>query len=99
MKEKKQNEEILSRRVFFKHAAKKALPIIGTIALVNSPIIAYASDHTTTCNGNCYGVCIDTCNRDCTATCKSTCKGKCYGGCRDTCSTRCDGGCKGTTKY
>lgn len=97
MKEKK-NEEVQSRREFFKQAAKKALPVIGAMILVSSPVISQASEKSNSCNGNCYGVCIDTCNRDCTATCKSTCKGGCKGSCRDTCSTRCDSGCKGGSK-
>jgi len=33
------NEEIQSRREFFKNAAKKALPILGAVALINMPIL------------------------------------------------------------
>ncbi|MBP5535462.1 MAG: hypothetical protein J6X62_01580 [Bacteroidales bacterium] len=39
MEEKKQNEEFKSRREFFKEAAKKALPIIGAIALASSTLL------------------------------------------------------------
>ena len=44
MEEKKQKEELQSRREFFKQAAKKALPVIGAIALASTPIIANAAE-------------------------------------------------------
>lgn len=40
---KQKNEELKSRREFFKEAAKKALPVLGAIALAGSPIIAQAA--------------------------------------------------------
>ena len=38
METKNKNEEIQSRREFFKKAAKVALPVVGAIALANLPI-------------------------------------------------------------
>ena len=38
MKTKNENEELQSRREFFKSAAKKALPVIGAIALALSTL-------------------------------------------------------------
>lgn len=35
-------EEIQSRREFFKEAAKKALPVIGAVTLIGNPLIAKA---------------------------------------------------------
>ena len=44
MDKKKRNEEIQSRREFFKNAAKGTLPILGAIILSNIPIAAKASE-------------------------------------------------------
>ena len=44
MKEKKKNEELQNRREFFKNKKKKALPIIGAIALSNTPVLAHAME-------------------------------------------------------
>ncbi len=88
MKEENKNEEIQSRREFFKSAAKKALPILGAITLTNIPIIANnAQSHSsgcTYCQGTCYGCagsCKGTCSDVCTGCaglCQGTCKGMCY---------------------
>ena len=85
MDKKERNEEIQSRREFFKNAAKGALPILGAILLANAPVIARAADAeapmgcTGTCTGACYGSC-----KGCSTTCSHGCKG---------CSTTCTGGC------
>lgn len=87
MKENK-NEELQSRRSFFKNAAKAALPIIGAIALANMPAIAKASNSSSTscsycgggckgCAGTCVGTCRDACT-GCSGLCQGTCKGMCY---------------------
>ena len=87
MKETK-NEELQSRRQFFKKAAKGALPILGAIVLANIPMISNAagsdSAGCTTCRGGCYGcagTCIGKCSDACTSCsglCQGTCKGMCY---------------------
>ncbi len=90
MDKKERNEEIQSRREFFKNAAKGALPILGAVLLANAPVIARAADSeapmgcTGTCTGACYGSCKG-CSTTCTGTCSHGCKG---------CSTTCTGGCK-----
>ena len=38
MKKKIKNEELYSRREFFKKAVKTALPIIATVVLVSNPV-------------------------------------------------------------
>lgn len=89
-KKMKKNEELQSRREFFKKAAKGALPILGAILLANAPMITNAADVkapmgcTGTCTGACYGSCKG-CSTTCTGTCSHGCKG---------CSTTCTGGCK-----
>ena len=91
MDKKKRNEEIQSRREFFKNAGKKALPILGAIALVNMPQLLYASESTECkyCNGSCSSGCRHTCEGDCNGKCRYSCYGSCSGGCKDSCSHGC----------
>ena len=42
MEKKNRNEELQSRREFFKKAVKTAMPILGAVVLVNTPVIAKA---------------------------------------------------------
>ena len=57
------------RREFFKEAAKKALPILGVVGLMNNPVIANTIvSNTTSCS-------------DCGSGCKYTCYGGCNSGC------------------
>ena len=95
MKEKKQNEEIQSRREFFKEAAKKTLPVIGAIALASTPIFAQAAEcDPTDCNGNCsYG-----CGRQCSTSCSNSCAGSCSGACKGYCQGGCKGSCYGSCR-
>ena len=41
---KNKNEELQSRREFFKKAAKGALPILGAIILASNPVLAKAGE-------------------------------------------------------
>lgn len=87
------NEELQSRRQFFKRAAKTALPILGAIVLANMPIIAKATETETGCSG---------CGSSCSGSCKYTCSGSCKNGCEGckyTCSGSCKNSCSGTCKY
>ena len=43
MKKKIKNEELYSRREFFKKAVKTALPIIATVVLVSNPVASKAA--------------------------------------------------------
>lgn len=74
MDKKERNEEIQSRREFFKNAAKGALPILGAVLLANAPVIARAADSEAPmgCTGSCYSGCKNGCT-----SCKYTCKGGC----------------------
>lgn len=86
---KERNEEIQSRREFFKKAAKGALPILGAVLLASSPIISKATESepmgchscSGTCKGGCYGTCYGTCKGGCIGSCKGTCDGTCKGTC------------------
>lgn len=44
MVKKEKNEELQSRREFFKKAAKGALPILGAVVLASAPGLANAAD-------------------------------------------------------
>lgn len=79
METKNKNEEIQSRREFFKKAAKVALPVVGAIALANLPIAnAEAQYGCLGCGQSCRG----TCSGPCTAACARSCSGSCSGSCR-----------------
>lgn len=101
---KQQNEELQSRREFFKKAAKGALPILGAIVLANAPVIAKAAEDTPMgcnsgcalgCYTGCYG-CLHSCNRVCLDSCNYNCRGGCKGTCVGTCEGDCQGTCRGT---
>lgn len=86
-KNKRGNEELQSRREFFKEAAKKALPVIGAIALATSPSMAQfvqlsPSDCKTGCTGGCKTGCEEGCSHNCNTTCKDTCKEHCHTTCK-----------------
>lgn len=83
MEQKERNEEVQSRREFFKNAAKATLPILGAVLLTSNPIVAKATE--TTVSG-------------CGMSCKFSCVGNCSGGCRTSCSGTCDTTCRGGCK-
>lgn len=80
MKQKKSNEELQSRREFFKKAAKAALPVVGAVVLASMPSDIFATN-TTECNG-CSGTCTGSCVGSCTGSCIGGCSGSCSGSCR-----------------
>lgn len=92
----KENGSFLSRREFFKEAAKSTLPIIGLIALSNIPAISRANpsmDCEHGCSSGCYGGCKDNCIGSCKGDCQLNCTGGCSGNCRTGCLQMCKGGC------
>lgn len=99
MKKNEKNEELQSRREFFKKAAKGALPILGAIALAGAPGVVKAAEEAMDCNyscsnscrGNCYGGCSGSCGGACSYSCQNTCKGSCQG--------RCSGGCSSMNSF
>ena len=92
-----ENKDLQGRREFFKQAAKKALPILGAVALMSNPVIAKAVEKepmgcNTACSygcTGCYGDCYGSCNDKCQGTCKGDCLGSCKGTCSDVCRTNC----------
>ena len=84
--ENNKNNETQNRREFFKEAARKALPIIGAVALMSNPVLTRAAQlEPTYCEKGCY------------ATCADNCTGSCRGDCRQSCRTSCSEGCQGSS--
>lgn len=84
MKKNVKNEELQSRREFFKRAAKGALPILGAIVLAGAPDILNAAEKAPM--GCMY--CQNSCS-SCATLCSSSCKNSCNGFCRDNCTKNC----------
>lgn len=96
MKEKKENEELQSRRSFFKKAAKSVLPILGAIAFANIPLVSKAAQPAMDCSYGCYSVCSDDCYSQCSGSCKRSCTGSCDKKCANNCFKSCAGSCVGS---
>ena len=99
MNEKNKQEEIQSRREFFKKAAKSSLPVLGAIVLSSLPLVqtkASGCDYCmNSCDNSCYLGCDNRCDGSCRYDCLGTCQGRCSGGCQGNCSYDCQGNCKG----
>ena len=98
MKKNVKNEELQSRREFFKKAAKGMLPMIGAIALASSPVLSQAAKEISSpcdCSGACSGTCRGSCKGTCDGACMGGCKGTCTGTCSGSCTGTCRGGCSG----
>ena len=100
MEEKKEKvEEIQSRREFFKSAAKKALPILGAVALTSMPVFSVAKESKAEmgCEGmgssSCFLGCDQSCKGGCAGSCNILCQGSCQTGCLQSCYGTCSGGC------
>lgn len=79
MKKSKKNEELQSRREFFKRAAKGALPIL-TLAMFGTVFSASSCEkekESSGCGKSCSGGCDD----GCTNNCDSLCGGDCWAYC------------------
>lgn len=96
MEKKNKNEELQTRREFFKKAASAVLPILGIALLASNPVVAKAAEA-----DRCYAglACTGGCSGGCKGTCGGSCTG-CSGACKGTCKYGCDGTCRGTsTRY
>ena len=102
MSNKKQNEELQSRREFFKKAAKAALPVVGAVVLSSVPFVK-AEAVTGGCENNCYSGCYTGCHQGCKSGCTLNCEGYTWtsprgcNGCTNACYG-CQGECRGTCK-
>lgn len=92
----KNNEELQSRREFFKKAAKGALPILAAVALSGAPSLIKAAElDPMNCSGSCSFGCGAVCSTSCSGGCKGGCGGACSYSCQNTCSGACNGSCRG----
>jgi modification target Cys-rich repeat protein len=77
---KKKKGEILSRREFFKNAAKGTIPIIGMLLMssVGSNLLSSCTkgDEDDSCS-ECSGKCESGCLHACSSGCKNICGGSC----------------------
>ena len=100
------NNELQSRRDFFKCSAKKVLPVVGVIAVSQLPILSHAHEANAEmgcyngCSGSCYGDCRGSCSTNCDRSCTGSCKGGCQQSCDGHCIGNCYGSCRGDSdKY
>lgn len=85
MKKSEKNEELQSRREFFKNAAKGALPILALTTFGPSILSSCSKDDD---NGGCG----KNCSGGCEKSCSGGCAGGCTNGCDDICMTSCANG-------
>ena len=76
-------EDLQSRRGFFKSAVKAALPILGAVVLSQVPFTN--ANAATDCDGSCYVKCNGSCVGQCARNCRGECVGSCLGVCRACC--------------
>lgn len=80
MQKNKKNEELQSRREFFKNAAKGALPILALTVLGPSILSSCEKDDDDDDNGDsCKGSCKGSCKTSCSGSCSGACISDCYG--------------------
>ena len=80
MQKNKKNEELQSRREFFKNAAKGALPILALTVLGPSILSSCEKDDDDDDNGDsCKGSCKGSCKISCSGSCSGACISDCYG--------------------
>lgn len=82
MSNSKKNEELQSRREFFKQAAKAALPVVGAAIMASVPFVK--SEAATGCT---YGGCTYGCEGSCSGGCQG-CSDSCYGSCKGSCNAQ-----------
>lgn len=105
------NEELQSRREFFKKATKNVLPFIGAITLGPSVMASLTScggddDGCDGCELSCSGYCTETCEGSCKesattsscSNCASSCSTSCTKACGNNCSNTCEGNATGKTE-
>lgn len=101
MKNEKSNNNLQSRREFFRNAAKAALPILGAIVLTQTPLLTKAAEISMTCENTCSTQCAENCHGQCVESCRdkceTSCKNKCVNGCLGTCEYTCKHTCVGTS--
>lgn len=83
---KKNNDDIISRRRFFKKAVGTILPAIAVVAFpglltsceIDEPTPGGNSEGCTKCSGSCSSICTSSCGNSC----RGNCSGSCITGCK-----------------
>lgn len=90
--------DLFSRRQFFKKSLKKILPVIGGVVLGALHLEKAEGKTPTNCIYGCAYACMTSCSGACDFTClgdcHAGCKTSCYLGCKTMCTETCRGGCK-----
>lgn len=100
MQPKKKNNEMLSRREFFKTAVQKTLPFMAALSLPSFILSCGGDDPINTPEGctDCTNSCLDSCSKVCSESCEngnnSTSCTDCGAGCENTCSGECANNCE-----
>ena len=96
MNEKNKQEEIQTRREFFKKAAKSALPVLAATVLSNIPFLKAEAQYGCSygCSYSCDLNCDNSCYRSCSGGCDRHCQNDCSGSCASTCTQECNYACK-----
>jgi len=89
---KNREDELQSRREFFKKAAKAALPILGAVVLSGAAPQILNAATPSGCSYGCMGSCYSACANSCRSFCTEGCKNSCQSGCKMTCANRCNAG-------
>ena len=98
MKRKKQNNELLSRREFFKRTAQKTLPFMAALSLPSFLFSCGDDDPINNAEGctDCTNSCSDSCSKVCMDNCENGNNNN-ASGCSD-CSNNCSNTCSGSAK-
>lgn len=91
MKDNKQNEELQTRREFFKEASRKALPLLAFAALGSTVLASCEKESTSSTRSSSSSS--SGCKGGCSGSCSSSCSGDCDGGCTNNCDSLCGGDC------
>ena len=105
MKDNKKNNELQSRREFFRRVSTKTLPILGAVVL--GPAISLTTLTSCGCDGckeecmdNCEGGCVTSCQgiakSDSCSNCASSCSGSSTNASCSSCANSCSDTCKDT---
>ena len=97
MNKNEKNEELQSRREFFKNAAKGALPILAFSVLGSSFLTSCGEDDKKSSSSSSSSS--SDCGKSCKGGCDSSCSGSCDEDCTDICAFGCSGTCDGATTH
>lgn len=97
------NDELMSRRRFFKKAAKGLLPMLGAFVAAPTILTSMTSCSKDGCDG-CEDICMDNCFDTCAGSCFTSCSGSstkstcsnCANDCSSSCKETCHGSCENT---